>query len=117
MKNLIIATIAITGIALFNTSNVEAGHGHRRGLNFSVNFGGHSNQGHHNNRGYNNYNHNNYNNGWGNSWGQGYNHSTLHNTSHYDYRPAQISYHNNHIDYTPRQYNYHRTSHWDTLSH
>jgi hypothetical protein len=105
MKNLIIATIAVAGIALFNTSNVEAGHKHRRGIRFSVNFGGHSNHGHHNN-------HNNYR--WGSNRGHGYNHSTWHNTSHYDYHPGQFTRHNNHYHYTPGHYDYHRTGHWDT---
>ncbi len=99
MRNLIIATIAVAGITLFNTSNVEAGHCRSRGLNFSVNFGGYNN------------------NGWGNNWRRGHNHSTWHNTGHYDYHPGQFTRHNNHYHYTPGHYDYHRTGHWDTHRH
>ena len=111
MKNLIIATIAVAGFTLFNTTNVEAGHKHRhnrRGINFSVNFGGHGNHGHRNIR-------NNYR--WGNNRGCGYNRSTWHNTSHWDYHPGGYVRHNNHYDYVPGHYDYHRTGHWDTHRH
>lgn len=118
MKNFVICTAAVLGMAFVGSTSVEAGHCHSyrnsgRYSNYSWRPSNSYNYNRNYNRGYNtNYN-SNYN--WNMYGNQGYyqNSPRWHDTSHYDYHGPSLQRHGNHFDYVPGHYHFHQSGHYD----
>jgi hypothetical protein len=115
MRNFVICTAAVLGMAFVGSASVEAGHCNSnrnsgRYSQYGWRTNNYSNFNRSYNRGYNsNYNSNrygNYNNVYRST-------PSYHNTSHLDYHGPSLQRHGYHLDVVPGHYDVHRSGHYD----